>query len=60
MIACLLRHSTTANTVYPAIYANNKCVGMVWGDKVVDATWFGNTFVYAALLLYVTSLTLFL
>ena len=36
-------HSTTKQSVYPPVYAANKCVGMVWGDKVVDATWFGQS-----------------
>ena len=34
-------HSTAEQSVYPSVYAANKCVGMVWSDKVVDATWFG-------------------
>lgn len=34
-------HSQDGQTVYPEVFAKNKCVGMKWSDKVVEATWFG-------------------
>jgi endo-1,3(4)-beta-glucanase len=39
-------HSTDSHSVYPSIFADNKCAGMVWSDKVVDATWFAAGKVY--------------
>jgi endo-1,3(4)-beta-glucanase len=37
---------TTADSVYPAVYAAKKCVGMVWGMKAEDATYFARGAVY--------------
>ena len=34
-------HSQNKKTVYPEVLAKNKCIGMKWSDKVVEATWFG-------------------
>jgi endo-1,3(4)-beta-glucanase len=39
-------HSTTASSVYPDVFGANKCVGMVWGDKVVYTTWFASGAIY--------------
>jgi hypothetical protein len=36
-------HSREGNTVYPDVFAKNKCIGMKWSDKVVEATWFGQS-----------------
>jgi len=40
-------HSTSDSSVYPDIFAKNKGVGMIWGDKVDYNTWFGAGVVYA-------------
>lgn len=39
-------HMTQEDSVYPAEYTANKMVGMVWGTKVVDATWFASGTAY--------------
>lgn len=36
-------HSQKDKTVYPEVFAKNKCIGMKWSDKVVEATWFGRS-----------------
>jgi endo-1,3(4)-beta-glucanase len=39
-------HSREGHTVYPKVFADNKCIGMKWSDKVVEATWFAAGMVY--------------
>ena len=33
--------SRKGHSVYPQVFADNKCIGMKWSQKVVEATWFG-------------------
>jgi endo-1,3(4)-beta-glucanase len=52
-------HMTSASSVYPSVYAANKCVGMVWNQKVVNAVWFasGSLYVHGINFLPVTPIT---
>ena len=52
-------HMSSSDSVYPSIYTANKCVGMVWGTKIVDATWFasGTAYVHGIQLLPFTPVT---
>jgi len=36
-------HMPNESSIYPLPFNNQKCVGIVWGDKVDAATWFGGS-----------------
>jgi endo-1,3(4)-beta-glucanase len=54
-------HLTVESSVYPPIFAANKCAGMVWSDKVVEATWFaaGTAYIHGINMLPITPVSEF-
>merc|ERR1712130_361139 len=40
-------HSSTKDSVYPDLFAKHKCIGMLWGDKCDQNTWFGSGLIYS-------------
>ena len=35
-------HMTTTKTVYPSLFSENKCVGILWSSKADQGTWFAS------------------
>jgi len=50
---------TSTDSVYPSPFAEMKCVGMVWSQKIVFATWFasGSMYVHGIQMLPFTPMT---
>jgi len=52
-------HMRTDKSAFPPVFSANKCVGMLWSDKVVVETWFavGLAYVHAINLIPITPLS---